>query len=63
MPRYCDKCGIDAPNAGQCGDVVGERHHFVEEGNSNSFLIITPLNLTFEIVLISHLISPSRCVL
>lgn len=30
MPRYCKKCGVDAPDPGQCGEEVGTRHEFVE---------------------------------
>ena len=30
MPRYCEHCGVDAPDAGQCGDVDGTRHSFIE---------------------------------
>ena len=36
MPRFCKTCGVDAPNAGQCGDVAGVRHVFIE-GNSTHF--------------------------
>jgi len=39
MPRFCKTCGVDAPNAGQCGDVAGVRHEFIE-GNAGDYTYI-----------------------
>ena len=32
--RFFKTCGVDAPNAGQCGDVAGVRHEFIEGNNA-----------------------------
>jgi hypothetical protein len=50
MPRFCKNCGVDAPNAGQCGDVAGVRHVFIE-GNSthfNDFIIFEFILMRFS---------------
>jgi hypothetical protein len=39
MPRFCQNCGVDAPNSGQCGEIAGTRHLFVEQGYSISFIL------------------------
>ena len=39
MPKFCKTCGVDAPNAGQCGDVAGVRHEFIEGNAGDSILL------------------------
>ena len=59
MPRFCKTCGVDAPNAGQCGDVAGVRHEFIE-GNSthfNDFIIWIYFDEIFILFLLLFLIS------
>ena len=43
MSRFCKHCGADAPNADQCGNIVGTRHVFVE-GNTPSNQLSPPVN-------------------
>ena len=64
MPRFCQHCGVDAPNAGQCGDVAGARHLFIEEIASGTGETIYCLsgsffNLLFSVVPI-YIISRMR---
>ena len=40
LPRFCKTCGVDAPNAGQCGDVAGVRHEFIE-GNAGDSVTLS----------------------
>ena len=79
MPRYCEHCGVDAPDAGQCGDVDGTRHSFIEGTflSSHSFSITSAVLKLFlylsshnsialdnlKSLYISHLISPTRLLL
>ena len=43
MTRFCLHCGVDAPNADQCGSIVGTRHVFVE-GNTSGIQLSPPVN-------------------
>ena len=39
MTRYCKHCGVDAPNADQCGTIiVGTRREFVEGNTPGNYL-------------------------
>jgi hypothetical protein len=49
MPRYCKHCGVDAPNAGQCGEVKGTRHDFIESTTGKFSFFIPALCIPTDI--------------
>jgi hypothetical protein len=44
MPRFCKYCGVDAPNADQCGNIAGTRHEFTEGNIQPGTVFIFPVN-------------------